>query len=86
MEEARQTYENEIAELRKLVDDLSHQKARSDLEAKQARDNANDAKSKLNKRDQEIRTLNRRIECLEKDLSSYKQDHDRYQVILNSIL
>lgn len=82
VEEARKTYEDEIAALRNLVDDLAKQKTKAELDAKQAKDAANDAKSKLLKRDQEIRTLNRRIENLEKELANYKQDHDRYQPLL----
>ncbi|CAH8478244.1 unnamed protein product [Dicrocoelium dendriticum] len=83
VEEARKTYEDEIHALRNLVDDLAKQKTKTELDAKQAKDDANDAKSKLSKRDQEIRTLHRRIEGLEKDLANYKQDHDRYQPLLN---
>ncbi|KER19910.1 hypothetical protein T265_11423 [Opisthorchis viverrini] len=83
VEEARKTYEDEILALRNLVDDLAKQKTKAELDAKQAKDDANAAKSKVAKRDQEIRTLQRRIENLEKDLASYKQDHDRYQPLLN---
>ncbi|KAF5398989.1 Lamin [Paragonimus heterotremus] len=82
VEEARKTYEDEISALRNLVDDLAKQKTKAELDAKQAKDDANDAKSKLSKRDLEVRNLQRRIEGLEKDLTNYKQDHDRYQTLL----
>ncbi|CAL8093299.1 unnamed protein product [Calicophoron daubneyi] len=83
VEEARKTYEDEILALRQLVDDLAKQKTKAELDAKQAKDDANEAKLKLSKRDQEIRTLHRRIENLEKDLAEFKQDHDRYGPLLS---
>ncbi|KAL5110507.1 Lamin-B2 [Taenia crassiceps] len=64
-DDARNTYEAEIASLRRLVDDLAKQKAAAELA----------------KRDSEVRGLQRRVEGLERDLSAYKQDHDRYEAL-----
>lgn len=79
VDDARKTYEKEIASLRRLVDDLAKQKAAGEIELKKHRDDASDAKSKLSKRDGEVRGLQRKLEGLERDLASFKQDHERYQ-------
>ena len=79
VDEARKAYEEEIASLRRLVDDLAKDKAAREVEMKKYVDDAADATSKLNKRDVELRNLQRKIDNLERDLSSYKQDHERYQ-------
>ncbi|CAH8536669.1 unnamed protein product [Schistosoma rodhaini] len=83
VEEARKTYEDEITALRNLVDDLAKQKSKAELDSKQMRDELNDIKMKANKRDQENRNLQRKIENLERELSKYKQDHDAYQPLLS---
>lgn len=75
------TYESEIASLRRLVDDLAKQKAAADVEAEKHKDDANTAQAKLAKRESDARNLQRRVETLERDLSSYKQDHDRYEAL-----
>lgn len=85
VEEARKTYEDEITALRNLVDDLAKQKSKAELDSKQMRDELNDVKMKANKRDQENRNLQRKIENLERELSKYKQDHDAYQVDCNNL-
>ncbi|KAL7064639.1 hypothetical protein AAHC03_05227 [Spirometra sp. Aus1] len=79
VDEARRTYEDEIASLRQLVDDLAKQKAATDMELKKHRDDAADAKNKLARRDLEARGLQRKIDALEHDLSAFKDDHERYQ-------
>ncbi|VUZ57400.1 unnamed protein product [Hymenolepis diminuta] len=75
------TYESEIASLRRLVDDLAKQKAAADVEAEKHKDDAKTAQAKLAKRESDARNLQRRVETLERDLSSYKQDHDRYEAL-----
>lgn len=79
VDDARKTYEKEIESLRRLVDDIAKQKASGDIEVKKHKDDAADAKSKLSKREGEVRSLQRRLDGLERDLSGYKQDHERYQ-------
>ncbi|VDL92597.1 unnamed protein product [Schistocephalus solidus] len=79
VDEARRTYEDEIASLRQLVDDLAKQKAVTDMELKKHRDDAADAKNKLARRDLEARGLQRKVDALEHDLSAFKDDHERYQ-------
>uniref|UniRef100_A0A5K3FQP5 Lamin n=1 Tax=Mesocestoides corti TaxID=53468 RepID=A0A5K3FQP5_MESCO len=79
VDEVRNTYEKEISSLRHLVDDLAKEKATRDVELKKHRDDTADAKSKLAKRDGEVRSLQRKVDVMERDLASYKQDHDRYQ-------
>ncbi|CAH8493845.1 unnamed protein product [Schistosoma turkestanicum] len=83
VEEARKTYEDEITALRNLVDDLAKQKSKAELDSKQLRDELNDMKMKANKRDQENRNLQRKIENLERELSKYKSDHEAYQPLLS---
>ncbi|TNN17314.1 Lamin-B2 isoform 2 [Schistosoma japonicum] len=83
VEEARKTYEDEITALRNLVDDLAKQKSKAELDSKQTRDELNDMKTKANKREQENRNLQRKIENLERELSKFKQDHDAYQPLLS---
>lgn len=80
-DDARNTYESEIASLRRLVDDLAKQKAAAEVEAEKHKDDAKTTQSKLSKRETEVRGLQRRVECLERDLSAYKQDHDRYEAL-----
>lgn len=80
-DDSRNTYESEIASLRRLVDDLAKQKAAADVEAEKHKDDAKTAQAKLAKRDSDVRALQRRIDCLERDLSAYKQDHDRYEAL-----
>ncbi|KAM7537848.1 hypothetical protein Aperf_G00000073422 [Anoplocephala perfoliata] len=80
-DDSRNTYESEIASLRRLVDDLAKQKAAADVEADKYKDDAKIAQAKLTKRDADLRALQRRIEGLERDLSAYKQDHDRYEAL-----
>ncbi|VDN11833.1 unnamed protein product [Dibothriocephalus latus] len=79
VDEARSTYEDEIASLRALVDDLAKQKAATDMELKKHRDDAADAKNKLARRDLEARGLQRKIDALEHDLSAFRDDHECYQ-------
>lgn len=79
VDEARKTYEEEIASLRRLVDDLAKDKAAKEVELKKCFDDFSETKSKLSKRDAEVRNLQRKLESLERDLASYKQGHDRYQ-------
>ena len=80
-DDARNTYEAEIASLRRLVDDLAKQKAAAEVEADKHKDECKTAQTKLAKRESEVRGLQRRIECLDRDLSAYKQDHDRYEAL-----
>ncbi|VDM32472.1 unnamed protein product [Hydatigera taeniaeformis] len=80
-DDARNTYEAEIASLRRLVDDLAKQKAVAEVEAEKHKDDAKTAQSKLGKRESEVRGLQRRVEGLERDLTAYKQDHDRYEAL-----
>nr|CDS25470.1 lamin dm0 [Hymenolepis microstoma] len=80
-DDSRNTYESEIASLRRLVDDLAKQKAATNVEAEKLKDDAKTAQSKLAKRESDARNLQRRIETLERDLSAYKQDHDRYETL-----
>ncbi|KAM3186475.1 hypothetical protein ACTXT7_004228 [Hymenolepis weldensis] len=82
VDDARKTYENEIQSLRRLVDDLAKEKAARDVELKKHMDDASDAKSKLNKRDAELRNLQRKYDTLERDIGTYKADHERYQKLL----
>lgn len=82
VDSARITYENEIQSLRRLVDDLAKEKAARDVELKKHMDDASDAKSKLNKRDVELRNLQRKYDTLERDIGTYKSDHERYQKLL----
>lgn len=72
--------------MRNLVDDLAKQKSKSELEAKQIKDDIGNTKSKLGKREQENRNLQRKIDSLEKDLLKYKQDHEAYQVFWSLLL
>lgn len=65
--------------MRHLVDELSKEKAASDVELKKHKENAADAKSKLSKRDVELRNLQRKVDALEHDLSNFKQTYDDYQ-------
>lgn len=82
VDDARKTYENEIQSLRRLVDDLAKEKAARDVELKKHMDDASDAKSKLNKRDAELRNLQRKYDTLERDIGTYKADHERYHKLL----
>ena len=63
------------------MDDLAKQKAAAEVEADRHKGDAKTAQTKLAKRESEARALQRRIECLERDLSAYKQDHDRYEAL-----
>ncbi|KAM7537797.1 hypothetical protein Aperf_G00000073409 [Anoplocephala perfoliata] len=82
VDESRKTYENEIQSLRRLVDDLAKEKAAHDVELKKHIDDAADAKLKLNRREAELRNLQRKYDALERDIANYKANHDRYQKLL----
>uniref|UniRef100_A0A5K3FKA0 IF rod domain-containing protein n=1 Tax=Mesocestoides corti TaxID=53468 RepID=A0A5K3FKA0_MESCO len=80
-DEVRNTYEAEIASLRRLVDEIAKQKAAADLETEKCKEEAKAAQSKLAKREVDARNFQRRIEALERELSSYKKDHDLYEAL-----
>ncbi|VEL08476.1 unnamed protein product [Protopolystoma xenopodis] len=81
IDDMKKTYEDEIRSLRDLVDSLGKDKGAAEIELKKSRDDMLDAKNRLSKREQEIRNLQRKLDIAEKDLSNYKQDHDRYQIM-----
>lgn len=78
VDDARKTYEAEIQSLRRLVDDLAKEKAARDVELKKHVDDAADAKAKLSKRDAELRSLQRKFDNLERDIGTYRANHERY--------
>lgn len=65
-------FESELAELRKLLDDTSKEKARLQIEANKYKTDYDDLLAKYTKRDRDASALERRVSVLERQLADFQ--------------
>lgn len=82
MSSIRGVFEDEMISLRKALDDLAREKAGLEVEVKKLRNDAEEAKSKLSRRETDMKSFERKLEARDKELADLRLDHDRYKSLL----
>lgn len=83
VDKIKKVYEDELRSLRQMVDDLAKERANLEIDLKNARDEKMTFRKKLEKRDVDLASLQRKMESLEKDLLKQRADSERYMSLLS---